>query len=550
MLRGLSIANVLLIRELDLEFESGLNVLTGETGAGKSILLDALGFVLGLHGRAEIASFDARDGEISASFELPGSHPVRELLTERGFAGGDELVLRRKATATGRRSAFVNERRCSSAALREIGASLVEFHGQNDDRGLLNPSNHKKFLDDFAGASDILAICAGAWNDRKAARAELDKAKSMLEDSRSEVEYLEHAVASLKQLNPRHGEEEELDSRRRIMKNSAKIMEYVAKAENSIGESGAEAMIDQARSWLEDASTHSNGRLNEIVSALERAFSELGEAQQGLQEFRASLEFDQYELEAVEERLFDIRAAARKHRVATVDLPDLVQRLESDLDRLKAGETKIDELTRKFSAADENYEAAAARLSKTRRRAAAKLDKAMSKELAPVKLDKAKFSTEIGEGSRGVDGRDRIQFHATTNPGTPPGPINRIASGGELSRFILSLKVCLASGGGEGCMIFDEIDRGVGGATADAIGRRLKSLAENSQVLVVTHSPQVAAFGDFHWRVEKSSGKSESTTRVVGLGKEERVREIARMLAGDEITAEAVAAAKSLLTRA
>ena len=550
MLRGLSIANVLLIRGMNLEFEPGLNVLTGETGAGKSIFLDALGFVLGIRSRTELVSFSAKAGEVSASFDLPDHHPARKILENGGFPVGKELVLRRVETSSGRRSAFVNERRCTGSALREIGATLVEFHGQNDDRGLLNPSNHRGFLDEYADVGPLLACSSEAWNEMNSARERLNRANSRLEEAKSELEYLEHAVSFLERLDPKPGEEEDLDSRRRLIKNSARILEYVSQASESIGETGAEGMMGQALRWLESASSDANGRLSETVSALERAFSELGEAQQSLGEFRASLEFDPFELESVEERLFEIRAAARKHKVAADELPALARRFEIDLARLRSGETEIDELGRKAEAASEHYDVAARNLTNERRRAAAALDDAMAKELKPVKLERAQFKTEVGEGNPGPAGRDRVHFHASTNPGTPPGPINRIASGGELSRFVLALKVCLASGGGDGCMVFDEIDRGVGGATADAIGRRLKSLAENSQVLVVTHSPQVAAFGDYHWRVEKKAEKSETTTSVFSLGDNERVSEIARMLSGDRITDEAVAAARALLNRA
>ena len=549
MIRGISIANVLLIREMNLEFEPGLNVLTGETGAGKSILLDALGFVLGIRSRTELAAFAADSGEVSASFELTENHPAYKILAKAGLPVEKELLLRRVVTSSGRRTAFVNERRCTSAALREIGGSLVEFHGQNDDRGLLNPLNHRGFLDDFANVAPLLAHSAEAWKQKKASRAELDRAKSLLEEAKSEIEYLEHALADLKRLDSKSGEEEALDSQRRLIKNSARIIGDVVQAAESLGDSGAEGMMAQALRWLEGISPDADGKLDNAVSGLERAFSELAEAQQALEEFRASLEFDPYELETVEERLFEIRAAARKHRVGADELPALIQRFEVELRRLRSLESDIDALAGKAKTADEKYDAAASKLSKARRRASVELDRAMSRELGPVKLEKAKFATVVGDGSPGPDGRDRIQFQVATNPGTPPGPINLIASGGELSRFILALKVCLASGGGDGCMVFDEIDRGVGGATADAIGRRLRSLAGKSQVLVVTHSPQVAAFGNHHWRVEKKSGKSETTTNVVILSEDERVIEIARMLAGDRITDEAVAAAQALLNR-
>ncbi|MDE0531396.1 MAG: DNA repair protein RecN [Albidovulum sp.] len=550
MLRGLSISNVLLFRGLNVEFEPGLNVFTGETGAGKSILLGALGFVLGRGGRTDLVSFDAKSGEVSASFELSARHPTRNILAEGGFPVERELVLRRVVSSSGRRTAFINERRCSSAALREIGASLIEIHGQNDELGLLNPLNHREFLDDFAKISPLRATAAAAWKDMKSVREELDSANSVLEEAESEIEFLEFAVSNLNRLDPKPGEEEELDSRRRLMKNSARILGDLSKAAESIGESGAENMVGQALRWLEGASTASDGRLGNAVEALERAFSELGQAQQALEEFRSSLEFDPFEIDAVEERLFEIRAAARKHRVAADELPELAKCLESDLERLKGKGSEIDALKRQAWAADAKFDAAALELTSARRCAAAALDNAMSQELVPVKLEKTQFKTEVVEGVPGPEGRDKVQFYASTNPGTPPGPINRIASGGELSRFVLALKVCLYSGGSEASMVFDEIDRGVGGATADAVGRRLKSLADNSQVLVVTHSPQVAAFGSSHWRVAKETGESDTKTNVISLSESERVSEIARMLAGDRITDEAVAAAQALLDRA
>ena len=550
MLRSLDIRDMLLIDRLSLDFAPGLNVLTGETGAGKSILLDCLGFVLGWRGRAELVRAGAAQGEVTAVFDLPAGHPARSVLSDAGIAADDELILRRVNAADGRKTGWVNDRRVSGEVLRALSDVLVELHGQHDDRGLLNPRGHRLLLDAFGGL-DTGPVRA-AWTARRRAQDALAEAEAALEAARKEEDFLRHAVGELEKLDPKPGEEATLDIARRQMQAAERIRGDVARVLQMLagggGDSGAEGVIVEAVRWLEGAAGKGDSAaLDPPIAALGRALVELGEATRGIEDALSAMDFDPVTLDATEERLFALRALARKHDVLPDDLATLADELSSRLSALDAGEARMGDLTRAVRDADAAYDAAAAALTTGRREAAGRLNSAMAAELAPLKMERAVFETRVTDGDPGPEGRDAVAFTVATNPGAPSGPLDRIASGGELSRFLLALKVCLSQGGDPLVMIFDEIDRGVGGATADAVGRRLARLAEGAQVIVVTHSPQVAALGQVHFRVAKAVEDGVTTSRVAPLDPTDRVEEIARMLAGEEITPAARAAAEALL---
>lgn len=546
MLQSLDIRDMLLIDRLELSFQPGLNVLTGETGAGKSILLDCLGFVLGWRGRADLVRHGATQGEVTAVFDLPDGHPAREILAEAGIdCEENELILRRVNGADGRKTGWVNDRRSSGEVLRRLSGYLVELHGQHDDRGLLNPRGHAALLDAFARI-DKRPI-RQAWISRRNTRSRLTEAEATLSKAREEEEFLRHAVAELDEFSPQPGEEAELDTRRRNMQAAARIRDDVSRALQLLGAEGAESAILDANRWLEGAADSAEGRLDAPISALSRTLVELGEAHTGVEAALSEMEFDPYELETSEERLFALRALARKHDVLPDDLSGLGDDLRARLERIDSGEQSLTELRKQAEAADREWQNAADVLTATRREAATRLDQEVMAELAPLKMERAIFQTGISQTEPGPDGQDDVAFMVATNPGAPAGPLDRIASGGELSRFLLALKVCLARGNDALVLIFDEIDRGVGGATADAVGRRLKKLAQGAQVLVVTHSPQVAVLGDRHFYVSKSVRDGVTTSAVSELKPEARVQEIARMLSGDKVTDAAMAAARSLL---
>ncbi|MFZ5962740.1 DNA repair protein RecN [Thalassococcus sp. BH17M4-6] len=548
MLRALEIRDMLIIDRLDLAFQPGLNVLTGETGAGKSILLDSLGFVLGWRGRAELVRTGADQGEVTAVFDLPPGHAAHAVLAEAGLPGGSELILRRVNTRDGRKTAWVNDRRCSGEVLRQLSDTLVELHGQHDDRGLLNPRGHRALLDEFAELDQQIAETRAAWTDRSRAQKALSAAEAQLEEARAEEEFLRFSVAELDKLAPQPGEDAELDDARRRMQGAEKIRDDIAKASAALGYDGAEGAMAEALRWLEGVSDKADGALDAPIAALARAMAELDEASHGVARCIEGLEFDPYQLENTEERLFAIRALARKHNVQPDDLGDFADTLRARLMALDRGEADLADLQAALATAEARYDQAAAALSAARTEAAKRLDKAVSAELAPLKMERAVFVTEMAPGPDGPEGRDAVAFTVATNPGAPSGPLGKIASGGELSRFMLALKVCLWGDRDRGVtLIFDEIDRGVGGATADAVGRRLSALAGDGQVLVVTHSPQVAALGAHHWRVEKRVAGDVTTSTVTALDAQAREGEIARMLAGDTVTDEARAAARALL---
>ena len=547
MLRGLDIRDMLIIDHLSLEFSSGLNVLTGETGAGKSILLDSLGFVLGWRGRADLVRSGQDQGEVSAWFDLGQTHPARAVLKEAGIPIDDELILRRVNSRDGRKTAWINDRRVSGDVLRAVSEHLVELHGQHDDRGLLDPKGHRDLLDTFGGHDDMLSTVSAAYRALQAAEKDLRTAEAAQEELRAEEEFLRHAVDELQKLAPEAGEEAELDSRRRLMQGAEKIRADIAHAAQALGREGAEGMMSDAMRWLDGAADAAEGRLEEPLAALSRAMVELDDAAQGVEACLDALEFNPHDLELAEERLFAIRALARKHTVAPDELPTLAQELTAKLDLLDMGAGGLKELNAAVAAAKAAYDEAAGVLSRARKSAAQALDLAMGAELAPLKMERAVFTTQVGDADPSATGVDQVDFVVATNPGAPAGPLAKIASGGELSRFLLALKVCLSRDGAQNTMIFDEIDRGVGGATADAVGRRLSRLAQDAQVLVVTHSPQVAALGDRHFQVAKQQSADMTLSRVDLLSDTERVDEIARMISGDTITTEARAAARTLI---
>ncbi|WP_323765287.1 DNA repair protein RecN [Marinovum sp.] len=547
MLRTLDIRDMLIIDHLELAFQPGLNVLTGETGAGKSILLDSLGFVLGWRGRAELVRAGAPQGEVVAEFDLPPGHAAFAVLEEAGLPATDELILRRVNTAEGRKTAWVNDRRCSGEVLRRLSETLVELHGQHDDRGLLNPRGHRRILDAFAGVEAELAATRTAWKALSQARKALAEAEAGLAAMREEEDFLRHAVGELEALSPQPGEDAELDAKRRMMQQSERIREDIQRAGQALGTDGAEGAMGDAMRWLDGVADRAEGQLDAPLAALARAMEELDQAARGVEDTLEALAFNPHELEEAEERLFAIRGLARKHQVTPEELPELAETLSKKLARLDAGDAGIADLRKASAAAETAYDAAAGALSEARAAAARRLDAAVTAELAPLKMERAVFATKITAEAPGPEGRDAVAFTVATNPGAPAGPIGKIASGGELSRFLLALKVCLAEGNSGITLIFDEIDRGVGGATADAVGRRLAALAREGQVLVVTHSPQVAALGAHHWRVEKRVADEQTLSSVVPLDAGDRVDEIARMVAGDTVTDEARAAARALL---
>jgi DNA repair protein RecN (Recombination protein N) len=548
MLRGLEIRDILIIDKLDLGFQPGLNVLTGETGAGKSILLDSLGFVLGWRGRAELVREGAQQGEVTAWFDVSPSHPGRAVLDDAGIScDDDEVIIRRVNTSDGRKTAWINDRRASGEILRALSDTLVELHGQHDDRGLLNPRGHRQMLDDFAGLSNELTQVRQAWGGVQAAQKTLDLAQEQLAAVQAEEEYLRHAVGELDKLAPEPGEETTLDTQRRLMQAAEKIRSDIARAGQALGGEGAEGQLSDATRWLGGVADQAEGQLDGALSAIERALLELSDAQDTVASCLDALAFNPSDLEDTEERLFAIRGMARKYNVLADDLGGVADDLRARLNMLDKGAAGLSVLKADLEKAQAAYDHLAKELGVKRRAAAKDLDTAMAQELAPLKMERAVFETVITEGTPGPEGQENVAFTVATNPGAPAGPINKIASGGELSRFLLALKVCLTRTAPGLTMIFDEIDRGVGGATADAVGRRLRSLAEGGQVLVVTHSPQVAAFGGAHWRGEKHQDAQSTLSTVVPLDEEERVDEIARMLSGDVVTDAAREAAKVLL---
>ncbi len=550
MLRQLAIHNIVLVERLELEFESGLGVLTGETGAGKSILLDALGLALGARADTALVRSGQDAAAVSAEIELPRDHPVHALLAAQGIEGNpaEPLIIRRTLKSDGGSRAFASGTAVPAGLLRDLGSLAVEIHGQHDDRGLLNAKGHRELLDAF-GKLDS-ASASAAWAEVLRIEGELAQARAAAILAERDREYLQHACAEIEGLQPRTGEETQLAEERTAMQAGLKAGESLTGLDELLGGSdGALAQLRQAaRRIVRGASDHP--LLEEALASLDRALIEASEAEDRIVRAAEALTFDPERLEQVEARLFDIRGLARKHRVEPDALSEFGEQMRTRLASIDAGGEQIAELDCELTRARDSYAIAAEALAGLRREAAVRLDAAVAIELAPLKLDAARFRTAITPAEPGPYGTDRIEFEVSTNPGAPFGPLTRIASGGELARFILALKVALAEAGTAATMIFDEVDRGVGGAVASAIGERLARLAGRSQVLVVTHSPQVAARASHHYRIEKSHGPTGTRTTVRKLNDVERREEIARMLSGASVTQEARAQAARLLDAA
>ncbi|MDL2339992.1 MAG: DNA repair protein RecN [Pseudomonadota bacterium] len=550
MLKHLEVRDVVLVEQLALEFESGLGVLTGETGAGKSILLDALGLALGARADSGLVRAGADAATVTAAIHLAAGHPALTLLADQGIEPdpGEPLIIRRSLKSDGGSRAFLGGSAVPAALLREFGALAVEIHGQHDDRGLLNPKGHRDLLDAFGKiATGRVRSC---WAEAALVERELAEARAAAETAERDRDYLTHACAEIEALAPAAGEESELADQRLAMQAGLKAGESLAGIDDLLG--GADGAVSQLRQVARriERGAADHPVLAEALASLDRALIEANEAEERIARAAEALTFDPEALDQAEARLFEIRALARKHRVEPDALAALGEQMLGQLAAIEAGGGHIAALERALAAARAEFERVAEALSSERRSAAARLDQRVAAELAPLKLDAARFRTSFAPAEPGPAGTDRVEFEVSTNPGAPFGPLTRIASGGELSRFILALKVALAEAGSAATMIFDEVDRGVGGAVASAIGDRLARLALQSQVLVVTHSPQVAARAAHHYRIEKSHGEGGTRTTVRKLGEDERREEIARMLSGAQVTDEARAQAAKLLEAA
>lgn len=549
MLSALTVRDIVLIESAALEFAPGLNVLTGETGAGKSILLDALGLAIGGRGGGRAtARPGAQQGSATAVFEPPAKHPVRALLAGQALQADGEVVLRRSLTADGRSRAFINDEPVGVALLRDIGTALLEVHGQADDRGLFDAATHRGLLDAFGDHAGLAEEVAARFAAYDAARVSLAALHAMQTAARSDADYVKAVVDELSALDAREGEEQSLAAERALLMNAARIAEEVsAAAELLAGERGAEAQLAQALKRLSRLGEEARKIAAPAELGLEQAFASAEEARRELEAFLARLETDSGELERKEERLFAIRAAARKYAVTPDRLPAVLANFLSKRDALDLGGGKLKDAEAAVAAALTAYSGVAERLSVARADAASKLEAAVAGELAPLKLGHAKFRVTLSPlGEPGAQGAERVAFEVATVEGSPFGPLAKIASGGELARFSLALKVALAQSGPPAALVFDEVDRGVGGAVADAVGLRLQRLAQSTQVLLVTHSPQVAARAERHFRITRKGDK----TAVELLDDGARLEEVARMLSGAAVTEEARAAAKRLIAEA
>ena len=555
MLSRLSIRDIVLIDRLDIDFADGLAALTGETGAGKSILLDAFALALGGRGDQALVRQGMEQGQVTAVFDVARDHPARAILATDDIPAEDELILRRVQLADGRTRAFINDQPVSVQVLKLVGSALVEIHGQHDERALVDAATHRRLLDAFAGLEDQAAKLEALWEAQRSAQAAADAHRAEVERAKREGDWLRHAVEELNKLSPQTGEETTLADRRTAMMQAEKVTEDLREAYEVIagGNSSVPALSGAIRR-LERRAAQAPTLVEPTVKALDAALTALDETRAHLEAALRTADFDPAELERIEERLFALRAAARKYNVPVDELAALANKYNTDVALIDAGEQKLKALQAASAQAGAAYRAAAQALSQARNKAGAALDKAVNGELKPLKLERAKFSTQIESdaAAAGPDGIDRVEFWVQTNPGTRPGPLMKVASGGELARFLLALKVVLADRGSAPTLVFDKVDTGVGGAVADAIGVRLAKLASGVQVLAVTHAPQVAARADRHYLITKDTldkGKRVAT-RVSELATERRREEIARMLAGAEITNEARAAAERLIKAA
>ncbi|HBF30446.1 DNA repair protein RecN [Rhizobium sp.] len=553
MLVQLSIRDIVLIERLDLGFSAGLSVLTGETGAGKSILLDSLSLALGGRGDGGLVRHGEDKGQVTAVFDVPMVHPTRALLRENSIDDDGDLIFRRVQSADGRTRAYINDQAVSVQLMRQAGQYLVEIHGQHDDRALVDTGAHRMLLDAFAGLTEEALALGDSYRRWREAERSYKTHKAKVEAAAREADYLRASVEELEVLNPQDGEEEDLAERRSRMQKSERIAGDISEASEFLnGNASPVPLIASMMRRLERKSSEAPGLLEETVSLLGTALDTLSSAQMEVESALRRTEFDPRELERVEERLFALRAAGRKYSVAVADLPALAEKMIADLADLDAGEDKLGKLEKTVGETRVIYYAAAQSLSQKRQNAASALADVVMAELPALKLERARFMVQVTADPKNAsaDGIDVVEFHVQTNPGTRPGPIMKVASGGELSRFLLALKVALADRGSAPTLVFDEIDTGVGGAVADAIGQRLKRLSDRVQVLSVTHAPQVAARAATHLLISKgptSGGGDKIATAVATIGPDHRVEEIARMLAGASVTDEARAAAAKLL---
>ena len=550
MLARLSIRDIVLIERLDIDFSSGLSVLTGETGAGKSILLDALSLALGARGDASLVRHGAAQGQVTAVFDVPRNHPARALLADNAIEDDGDIILRRLQTADGRTRVFVNDQPASVTLMRDIGHALVEIHGQHDERALVDPGAHRDLLDAFGGHVGAARSTAEAWRLWRATEQEFSRHRAKVEAAAREADYLRASVAELAKLDPQPGEETDLAELRASMMRAEKIASEIQDAQDVL--SGPASPLPQLASLLRRLQrkvTDAPGLLDEVVKSLDEAMLSLDAAQSGVEVALRAAEYDPQRLEKAEERLFSLRAASRKYSVPVDDLAQLRDTMSADLADLDAGEERLHELEKQASTARDAYDASAAQLSALRHAASVGLTRAVMAELPALKLERAEFIVGMTSeaDSRLQEGIDTVEFRVRTNPGTRAGPMMKVASGGELSRFLLALKVALADRGSAPTLVFDEIDTGVGGAVADAIGQRLARLSRRVQVLSVTHAPQVAARAATHFLISKTGGADKVATGIAEMDMTARQEEIARMLAGATITVEARAAAERLL---
>ncbi len=551
MLHSLTVSNIVLIEQLTLQFDSGLTVLTGETGAGKSILLDALGLALGSRADFGLIRNGASDAHVTASFVIDNDHPVNARLDDAGIASDDHLILRRRLKGDGKSSASINDVPVSLGLLREIGDMLVEIQGQFEGRGLLDVATHINLLDKAAGHGDLLAELSTAWHGWQTTKQELAEARRDLEKARADEEWLRDAVEQLDRLAPQPGEEDELVGQRDMLGNIGRIGEGLAQADETLsGDAGVQSMLGKARSTLERVAPLAAGRLDQALAALERADAELSEANAAIHSAADALEANPARLQEVDDRLHELRQQARKHNCAVDDLATFHSTLAGQLAGLEDSAGTLADLTAKEHQWQAHYCQLAERVTQNRIAAASRLDAAVMAELPPLKLENALFVTAVSnlaENQWGALGTDQVRFEASTNKGMKAGPIDRIASGGELARFLLALKVALEDSNASRTLIFDEVDSGVGGAVAAAVGERLARLGNTTQTLVVTHSPQVAAKGNHHMRISKTASEQGVVSGTEPLDPAARTEEIARMLAGEKITPEARAAAVALM---
>ena len=553
MLQTLSIRNVVLIDKLDLDFSKGLSVLTGETGAGKSILLDSLGLILGNRAETSLIRHGEDKLSVTASFSLPAlGNPIYELLHENEIEIEDELIIKRTLNTDGKGKIFINDQPVSVKLLREIGHNLVEVHGQFDNQGLLNSSTHRNVLDAYGAYWDLLQNTKTTYQEYKSARHSRGQAEEDIERAKTEEENLRHWVAELEKISPQKGEEEELTNRRLELMNAEKIIDSLNNAYSSLTQgSDVLSALRHSQSAMYKVNDMVGGKYSDIIDSLEQAMIETNEAISQIENASENISTSTGELEEIESRLFALRAIARKHQVSIDDLQNTLADFKQKLTNIEFGEEGLITLRKLEEQAKLNYIKAANELSSARKASAIKLDSNVMAELPPLKMEKARFVTVVekcDDNSWNENGFDNVYFTVATNPNSPQGALNKIASGGELSRFMLALKVNLAQSSNVETMIFDEVDAGIGGATAQAVGERLSRLAQDVQVLVVTHSPQVAAKGSCHYKVEKSTQNNITTTSVRELCSGEKCEEIARMLAGEVISDEARAAAKVLLS--